>query len=279
MTRALAGFAILLSVSIPPRAGARFHADEEVAPEADPIAPVSDQGPAAMSAPPESHEQRLGLLGGLGRDFGPLGRDFLALASLETVAILSTGGALCVAATEADLAVQSRVGDLPKAEEVFFIGDALGDAPFLGGSAVGLYVFGRLFGQRRMGDLGRDLIRAQVVDLGLTHGAKAISWRSRPDGLSGSFPSGHTSGTFTMATVVQRHFGWKGGLPAFALATYVGASRLQEDRHYPSDVIFGAAVGITAGFAVSYRGQTLEVAPLASRNGVGLQVVARSAHR
>ena len=75
---------------------------------------------------------------------------------------------------------------------------------------------------------------------------KQATRRSRPEGTGYSFPSGHTTVTFASATVLQRHFGWKVGLPAYAVASYVAASRVEMKRHYLSDVAFGAALGIVA---------------------------------
>ena len=49
--------------------------------------------------------------------------------------------------------------------------------------------------------------------------------RGRPDGTRFSFPSGHSAVTFASATVLQQHFGWKVGVPAYAVAAYVAASR------------------------------------------------------
>ena len=75
--------------------------------------------------------------------------------------------------------------------------------------------------------------------------------------------------------MLQRHFGWKAGVPAYALATYVAGSRLQENRHYVSDVMFGAAIGILAGRTVTVgRGSSrFAVAPLATNGGVGVALV------
>ena len=57
--------------------------------------------------------------------------------------------------------------------------------------------------------------------------------------------------TFATATVLQRDLGWKVGVPAYGLATYVAASRIQDKRHFLSDVTFGAAIGIVAGRSVT----------------------------
>jgi len=76
-----------------------------------------------------------------------------------------------------------------------------------------------------------------------------------------------------MATVVQEHFGWKGGVPAYALATYVAASRVQAKRHYLSDVAMGAAIGIVGGRSVTVgRGDArFALAPAAVPGGAAVQ--------
>ena len=123
-----------------------------------------------------------------------------------------------------------------------------------------------------MAHLGSDLIRAQVLTRVVTQGIKLTVRRARPDGGNFSFPSGHSSGTFATATVLQCHFGWKAGVPAYALATYVAGSRLQENRHYVSDVMFGAAIGILArAVSTSVRQPVSEFteAPPRARSGKG----------
>jgi hypothetical protein len=75
---------------------------------------------------------------------------------------------------------------------------------------------------------------------------------------------------FASATVLQRHFGWKAGIPAYAVASYVAASRVQTQRHYLSDVAFGAALGIVAGRTVSVgHGRQLMLTPMALHGGGG----------
>jgi hypothetical protein len=44
-------------------------------------------------------------------------------------------------------------------------------------------------------------------------------------------------------------------VPAYAFSSYVAASRLRENRHFLSDVVFGAAVGIIAGRTVTRHGR------------------------
>jgi len=87
---------------------------------------------------------------------------------------------------------------------------------------------------------------------------------------SSDLPSGHTTVAFASATVLQRHFGWKVGVPAYAVATYVAASRVEQKHHYLSDVAFGAALGIAAGRTVPMgHGHGLMVTPIVSPDGTG----------
>ena len=118
-------------------------------------------------------------------------------------------------------------------------------------------------------------MHAQLLTQGVTQLLKYSVRRTRPDGSSrSSYPSGHASGTFASATILQRHYGWKVGIPAFGVASYVAASRLAENKHYLSDVILGAAIGITAGRTVTFgKGSTrFELAPMAAPGGGGVQV-------
>ena len=123
--------------------------------------------------------------------------------------------------------------------------------------------------------MGRDLVRAQLLAQGVTQALKYSVRRMRPDGSSqASFPSGHASGSFASASVLQRHFGWKVGGPAYAVASWVAASRLNENKHHLSDVIFGAAIGLAGGRTVTFeRGRTrFEIAPMLAPGGAGVQL-------
>lgn len=66
-----------------------------------------------------------------------------------------------------------------------------------------------------------------------------------------SFPSGHTVTAFAAATVVAS-FHPRLRWPVFALAAVVGFSRMYLGVHYWLDVMAGAAVGITVGFALAW---------------------------
>ncbi|BAS26635.1 phosphatase PAP2 family protein [Limnochorda pilosa] len=63
-----------------------------------------------------------------------------------------------------------------------------------------------------------------------------------------SFPSGHTSSAFALATVLAGRYP-DGAVVWYALAAGVGLSRIYTGDHWPSDVLAGAAVGHLAGRA------------------------------
>lgn len=73
--------------------------------------------------------------------------------------------------------------------------------------------------------------------------------KRRPDGSDfHSFPSGHTSVTFATAAFVQRRYGWKWGIPAYALAAYTGWGRTYAKKHDWWDVLAGAAIGAGSAY-------------------------------
>ena len=53
--------------------------------------------------------------------------------------------------------------------------------------------------------------------------------------------------------VLQQHYGWKLGVPVFAIATYTAASRIVDNKHWATDVVFGAFLGMTSGRTVTVR--------------------------
>jgi len=87
---------------------------------------------------------------------------------------------------------------------------------------------------------------------GFTELLKHTVNRERPAHDShSSFPSGHTSFAFSTATFLQRRIAdlddGLGGDLSYLLylpATYVGINRVEANRHWPSDVAFGAFLGV-----------------------------------
>src|SRR3954470_4760292 len=198
--------------------------------------------------------------------------NFGRMATSGSLGMLAVGGA-------AALGVHSVARDVARdflgmnVNGAFKPGAVIGSTPFQLGASIATYAIGRALGRSCVARVGADLIQAEVMAEGLTFVFKEATRRSRPEGTGFSFPSGHTTVTFATATVLQRHFGWKVGLPAYAVASYVAASRVEMKRHYLSDVTFGAVLGITAGRTVPIgSGRRLLVSPIASEWGPGVGV-------
>ena len=105
---------------------------------------------------------------------------------------------------------------------------------------------------------------AMVTNGILTEAMKRGFGRKRPNGsCCKSFPSGHTSHSSTIATIVNELYGDQIGIAAYCLAALVAASRINDNKHYLSDVIFGAGLGtaVGRGFALSYNNRIKENIP------------------
>lgn len=77
--------------------------------------------------------------------------------------------------------------------------------------------------------------------------------RERPNHGNRSFPSGHTANGFVAAAFLQYRYGWRYGAPAYAAAAVTGYSRIQAKKHWTTDVLMGAAIGIGSSFLLTDR--------------------------
>jgi membrane-associated phospholipid phosphatase len=200
--------------------------------------------------------------------------DFRRLPSQESLTWLTIGAAVAATGQTKDWDVSNGFSRSPM-RGIFGAGATIGGARAQMAGALAAYAIGRASGHGTVARVGGDLIRAQVLAQAMTAGIKLSVRRNRPDGGEFSFPSGHTSVTFATATVVQRHFGWKAGIPAYAVASYVAASRVHVKRHFLSDVAFGAVVGVVAGrtVTVGLGKARFALSPAASRNQAGVSLV------
>ena len=81
---------------------------------------------------------------------------------------------------------------------------------------------------------------------------KEMIGRQRPNGEDHrSFPSGHVSHSFTSATILNQVFGWRYGSGAYVVAVLVAINRMQDNKHYLSDVIFSSGLGTAFGLGFS----------------------------
>jgi membrane-associated phospholipid phosphatase len=198
--------------------------------------------------------------------FGTLAKDtvsdFAAFPRRKsTWVILASGGAAALLAHQADNYVAEHIVDSEGADKFFKLGKVVGSAGFQVGTAMGLWLVGRYVVPRnqngsrsnKLSHLGLDLLRAQIVSQAMVYAIKYSVQRDRPTGECCAFPSGHATSAFSSAAVFERHFGERGSWWALTAASYVAASRLVDNRHFLSDVVFGAALGEAVGWTVVGR--------------------------
>jgi membrane-associated phospholipid phosphatase len=220
-------------------------------------APEPSSGPAVEAQTtdvPHTPEETnwASLLKDTGSDFASFPR------RTSTWVILAAGAGLALAVHPADEYVERHAIGNPTADRIFATGKVIGSAPFQIGTALTLYVVGRQLTKEQprvnmATHIGFDLLRAQIVAQTLVYAVKFTAHRDRPTGECCAFPSGHATSAFAAASVIERHFGYRGSWPALLAATYVATSRLVDNRHFLSDVVFGAALGTAVGWTVVGR--------------------------
>lgn len=219
----------------------------------------------AESRFPECRNERVLPFKGL---FSATFNDLKRLPTAGNAGILALGGGGSLLSRPADQSVTRTFSNSDPLEDTLEAGAVLGGFPLQMSGAFLTYGLGRAFKNDCMAAVGGELVQAQLIAQALTYGIKGTVRRSRPEGGGFSFPSGHATAAFASATVLQRHFGWKVGIPAYGAATYVAAQRVQGKRHYLSDVAFGAALGVVAGRTVTMPGgHKMSLGPVATEFG------------
>ncbi len=173
---------------------------------------------------------------------------------------LMIGGALTALSTRYDQQVREPVTRHKLLEfGAVDIGDLYGNGAVLGVLSLGTWGFGQIAGHHELQKSGQMMAEALAIDFSLTTVIKFAVGRERPDHSDHrSFPSGHTSGAFTISTVLARRYGWRAALPLFALASATAYDRIEDRKHFLSDVVGAATLGIAAGFFVSRPEQKSE---------------------
>ncbi|PZR15335.1 MAG: PAP2 family protein [Flavobacterium psychrophilum] len=103
-------------------------------------------------------------------------------------------------------------------------------------------------GKNNFGNRTAILIKSELLVGILTYSLKKITAVPRPDtGQPTSFPSGHTAQAFAAATFMAKEYGHKSiwySIGAYTVATGIGTMRVMNNRHWVSDVLVGAGIGI-----------------------------------
>jgi undecaprenyl-diphosphatase len=139
-------------------------------------------------------------------------------------------------------------------------GDWIGQGWHLIGASAALLLLGWGLSSPYVVRTGIDTLIAHGLAALLSNGLKHLigrprpkfvhsgEWQIAPSWTSGldSFPSGHTTATFAVATVVARRFPVAAPI-VMTIAAFVGVSRVLRGSHFTTDVFAGAVLGLVSG--------------------------------
>ncbi|MBW3127146.1 phosphatase PAP2 family protein [Hymenobacter profundi] len=174
--------------------------------------------------------------------YRPTLRQLALPAALLGVAVLSTEG---VDALETDEAVQEEVREhFPRFQTS--LDDQLRHVPAV--ATLGLSLVG-VKGVHSTANQGVIFFLAYTINNTLTSNLKNLAQVERPYGNQdySSFPSQHTSAAFAAATFMHREYGGRSvwySVGGYSVATATAAIRVLGNKHWLSDVLAGAGVGI-----------------------------------
>jgi hypothetical protein len=238
-------------------------------------APQSQQEPSQQPAAAQAAAKPTrGFFSALGHN---LADDLKHVPRRNSAYWLAGGGALALAIHPKDNSINAHLVN-KSSDGQRAPGHINGSSPVKLGRAFGTYLVGRMTGTQWIQHLGMDEIEATLISEAFSEGLKVAVRRQRPVQVDGnqsrtySFPSGHATLTFAAATVLQQHLGYKAAIPTYAVASYVAMSRLHDNRHFASDVVFGATLGIIVGRSVTWHGRNFYASPMLLPDGGGIQV-------
>lgn len=153
----------------------------------------------------------------------------------------------------------------------------------------GIFVYGAFKHDNRCVSTALLALESFTLASLMTRIPKTLVGRQRPDNWEGngpyeingpftgsSFPSGHTTASFAVASVIATQFRESKWIPvtAYSVATLAGLSRIYDNKHWLSDVVAGAAVGTLVGNLVSHRtsDSRLSVIPFRKGNFQGVKL-------
>ncbi|MES2446364.1 MAG: phosphatase PAP2 family protein [Bacteroidota bacterium] len=126
----------------------------------------------------------------------------------------------------------------------FIVDDYLQFAP---GAAVFVLNGLAVKGKNNVSDQSGIYLLSNIILNGTTQSLKRITAVTRPDGTPNAFPSGHAAEGFASAEFLRREYGEQSlwyTISGYTAAVSVGVLRMYNNRHWLSDVIAGAGVGV-----------------------------------
>lgn len=154
----------------------------------------------------------------------------------------------------------------PTSKDISHLVSPLGHGAFLGGLMTALYASGEIFNDVKLRKTALLSFESWMISGVIVSGLKFLIGRRRPQGNGDgfnfhpfsfrsrdhSFPSGHASSAFAVATVIANHSEeFSIDFLAYNLAALAALSRIHDSKHWASDVFIGAAIGYFVGKKVS----------------------------
>lgn len=145
------------------------------------------------------------------------------------------------------------------------------DAGRVGEVALVAAALGKTIAERDGGG-GKQFALNMGTTIATTEALKRAVGSERPNGRNDrSFPSGHTSISFSAAGHLHARYGWEWGAPALAAAAFVGWSRVEANEHRWEDVIAGALLGTASAHLFTTRlDDRVQLLPWTGTDGGGL---------
>jgi len=212
----------------------------------------------------------------LGNFPGALWDDVGALPTRENAWWLVGGAALTIGVYQfEDPAGAYQALDKGIWDSLSDAGNIWGDIRLQAPLALGTWGVGSWAGSEEVAGFGFDLSRGLLLTYAATSIVKVAANRTRPNGEDYSFPSGHTAAAFTLAGVVTRRYGgWFGGA-SLGLGVMTAMGRMEDRKHYASDLAAGATIGWIIGRTVARQDADDETAWQVVPVGNGLAMVKR----
>lgn len=171
--------------------------------------------------------------------------------------------------------------------------DKPGTYYFSAGLVTTLYGSGKIFSDPKLQQTASLMTRSLIITGLFTTALKVVIGRERPyvDGDASEFkpfnfsfdpdymsmPSGHTSSIFAMMTVLAKQYdSWYVKVPAYTFAASVAMQRINDNKHWSSDILIGATIGYLVGSSVvkkyHYKTGYINILPTINANSVGLNI-------
>jgi hypothetical protein len=238
-----------------PAAESDYQAPGDVQVPEDPCPPIDPSPKALLSAVPGADLDGAPFRTPSTKDFPKeLAKNFRGLFTRRNLMPLIIGASATAGSAALDSTLRKAPANRNHFEAFGGLGGSLGSPGYLAAIFSSTFLAGQLAEEGRFKSMSYDLMQGYLLTTGLTSGLKHAIGRNRPNLENDlSFPSGHASTSFTYATILSHYYGLHAAIPAYAMAAFIGLSRVEKNAHNLSDVIAGMTLGYIVGRTVVHK--------------------------